>query len=67
MESHATMGAMKRANLSLGRGHAQWSTHLKLRWRQAGDGPSPHQLDDTTLLLDLLQVYHVRAGGQDPL
>ena len=42
VESHATMGAMEKANRTMG---------------QAGDGSSPDQLDgDTTLLLGLLQV-----------
>ena len=55
--SHATIGAMERANLILGEvlRTLKHATETRVA-RQTGDGSHPHLLDGTTLLLDLLLV-----------
>ena len=55
VETHATMGAMERANRTMWE-MLRTMKHATEGWRQAGNGSSPDQLDDTTLLLGLLQV-----------
>ena len=58
VESHATMGAMESANRTMGEmlRTMKHATETRVGGKLDGHGSSPDQLDDTTLLLGLLQV-----------
>ena len=65
VESNATMGPMERANRTIGRDAAHNEARDRNEgWRQAGDGSSPDQLDDTTLLLGLFAGIMYELTGE---